>query len=222
MPTESQATQMSFDTAEKVLFVFLGWLLGLMGPIIVDSIRKRRDIREIRAALNTEVHELQYRLAGVAYFVEMRYGEVNRKFLEWLKPILANYKGLNPTSDILKSIETQLTLSDDQIHALAQHSKAAPEGGLTLKKYQLPLLDSSISSLASLSTDLQNHLLELKTHLGLLNEEVDQARYYFDLTFQSSITNENRARVNENLISCYMKYGSRARQIADLISNIRL
>ena len=102
MFTEEQALGM--NTAESALFVFLGWLLGLLGPIIVDTIRKKRDIRDVRAALETEVHELQYRLAGAAYFVEMRFGDVNRKFLEWLRPILVSYRGLNPSADILKSI----------------------------------------------------------------------------------------------------------------------
>ena len=220
MFSEEQAPIM--NTAETVLFVFLGWLLGILSPIIVDAIRKKQDIRDVRAALETEVHELQYRLACVAYFIEKRFGDVNRKFLEWLRPILVSYRGLNPSADILKFIETQLALTDDQIKALALHSKAAPEGGISLKKYQVPLLDSKISSLASLSTSLQNHLLELKTHLSLLNEEVDEARYYFRLTFQSSVTGENHDRVNENLTSCYKKYGARARQVADLIRNIHL
>ena len=37
----------SSDTWEKILFLFLGWLLGLLSPIVVDAIRRRRALRRM-------------------------------------------------------------------------------------------------------------------------------------------------------------------------------
>jgi hypothetical protein len=198
------------ETLANVLFLFLGWLLGLLSPIIVDANKRRRENREVRVALQTELKELKFRLACVVYFVEMRFGEVNRKFLEWLHPIVKDYSGLNPSDSILKSIESQLDLNDQQINALAEHSKAAPEGGLSLKKYAVPLLESKFALLSAFDTQFQNRLMEIRTHLSLLNEEVDQARYYFRLTFDSGVTTDNHARAVDNLINCYRNFASRA------------
>ena len=217
---EEQTSQM--NTAEKVLFILLGWLLGMLSPIILDTIRKRQNISEFRAALKTEVHELRYRLACVTYMVQLKYGKVNKKLLTWIKPILDDYKGLNPVNDIRNSIEKQLAMTDEQLKEFAKLGKAAPEVGLSLKKFHLPLLDSRISFISSLDAALQNQLLEVKTHLNVLNEEVDQARFYYNLTFQSNITDKDHDRAVENLVNCYKQFGERAKIIVDLIREIRL
>ena len=39
------------DTWEKVLFLFLGWLLATLSPIIADAIRRKRDSKEVKGAL---------------------------------------------------------------------------------------------------------------------------------------------------------------------------
>ena len=151
------------DTAEKALFLILGWIFGLLSPLIVDSIRRRRDIRDVRSSLRTEIHELHYRLACAAYYIEMRNGLVTRNSLEWLKPILQSYRGLNPVDGLQKSIDMQLALTDEELNAFVQSRKVDPGQGLSLKKYQLPLLDSKLTYLSMLSTKSQNQLLELKT-----------------------------------------------------------
>lgn len=209
------------ENTEKIIFLFLGWLLGLLSPIIADAIRKRREAVEVSIALQTELHELRYRLACSAYFIEIRFGEVNRQFLEWLQPVFRNYKGINPSENLLKLVEMSLTYTDQQIAALAEHSKTPPDGALSLKKYSSPLLDSKISSLSWFSERLRNQLLELKTHQALLNEEVEQARYFSGLTFQSSISDENYKRAVENVINGYKQYSSRARLIVDLIGKMQ-
>lgn len=42
--------------------IILGWLLGLLSPLIVDGIRRRRDAKSLRVALRSEFDELSYRL----------------------------------------------------------------------------------------------------------------------------------------------------------------
>ena len=56
-------------------------------------------------------------------------------------------------------------------------------------------------------------------HLGLFNDEVDQTRYYFQLTF-SSISDENKDRAIQNLSGCYKNVADRAKIIADHIGKI--
>jgi hypothetical protein len=48
---------MSGSTADKLAFLAFGWLLGLLGLIIVDSIKRRRENTLGRAAILTELTE---------------------------------------------------------------------------------------------------------------------------------------------------------------------
>ncbi len=207
------------DTYIKILFLLLGWLLGLISPIIVDVIKRRRERVEIRASLKTELTELRYRLACVVHFVEMRFGEANRDLLLWLKPIIESYEGLNQSDNILKLINSQLELSDEQILAVCKHGKAAAEGALNLKKYTIPLLESKYSLLSAYDTSFQNRMFEISTHMSMLNEDVDQARYYFQLTF-NEMSDDNHERVVNNLIDSYLSYSNRARIIVNHIGEI--
>jgi len=91
------------ESLEKVLFLILGWLFGLLSPAIVNSIHKRREAREVKIAILPELHELQHRLALIVYLIENRYGKSNREFIEWIEPIMKGYHGVDSVEDSLKS-----------------------------------------------------------------------------------------------------------------------
>ena len=51
------------EDSAKLTFLFLGWFLGLLGPIIVDAIRRRRENALGRDALLSELREVGCMLA---------------------------------------------------------------------------------------------------------------------------------------------------------------
>src|SRR5215510_2779259 len=104
---------------EKIILLILGWLIGLLSPIIVDVIRKRREAKELTVALYSELHELQYRLVNAVGLIEMRYGRPNREFFEWIKSIVKEYRGINSPENLLKIIEDQSSFTDQQLSDVA-------------------------------------------------------------------------------------------------------
>ena len=89
-----------------------------------------------------------------------------------------------------------------------------------MKKYTAPLLESKFALISSLDAPLQNRLLEIRTNLNLFNEEVEEARYYFQLTFNGSLSNQNREIATNNLKQCYLKVASSAKIVVNHISQI--
>ena len=67
------------DTLKPWFYLLVGWLMGLLSPLIVDSIRRRRERKEIKQALITELQELQYRLASGVFLTTQKLGECDRK-----------------------------------------------------------------------------------------------------------------------------------------------
>lgn len=98
--------------------------------------------------------------------------------------------------------------------------KKQPNSGLSLKKFSLSFLDSSITSLAKFDAILQSQLLEIKTRIGFMNETVDEARYYFRLSFQDGISPGNYEIANINMIGCYKTCASQARDVIKIIGEI--
>jgi hypothetical protein len=207
------------DSWEKVLFVFLGWLLATLSPLIADAIRRRREVRESREALLAELAELKYRMALVVYLVEQQHGSVDRKLLEWLQPIIIGYKGAMPSSAIAKQIENELALTDEQVHALHAATRK-PESALSLKSYPAPFLENRLKTISWFPIGIQALILEIHTQLGILEEERKNSEYFFRMSFDEKLSEVNRDRIEQNLGSTYKNASKAAKIIANRISEL--
>lgn len=202
---------------EKILFLFLGWLLGMLSPVIVEAIRRRREATEIKTALLTELKDLQFRLSSTVYLLSLRTDNYNRDFLEWFLPIIERNSYLHKLDKVVETTKSGLKLSDEQLEFYAKKLSASESGGLGLKTHYAPLLNSKIGQLGSFPVELQSLLLEIHSRLAMLNEEIEQYRFYFQQTFSSSISEENHKLIVNNIGGSYAAVRIQARMICDFI-----
>ncbi|MGB2768376.1 MAG: hypothetical protein WBC88_01460, partial [Candidatus Zixiibacteriota bacterium] len=134
-----------------------------------------------------------------------------------LKSILEGYAGVRADARIAEAIGKLLARSDKDLAAVAQRGKTAPLGAVRLKKYTIPFLDGHIGALVFLPSDFQNLLIEVKTQLAVLNEQVDDAQFFYRKTFDSDIFGGNYEILEKNLKSSYLDVCQRARDMADLV-----
>ncbi len=210
----------SYPVWGAVLLVFLGWLLGLLGPIIVDAIKKKHRNVEIRKAILAELHEARNRLAATIFLIETRFGTFDRPLLEWLLPVLDSYRGANPSPDVIATIRQLLTANDAELAALARRAQAPAGVALGVKKYSIRYLDSRLADLGGFSETAQALLVDIRARFDLYNEEVDQARYYFQLTYQPGVTPENHALAGQSVTAGYRNMRTQARQIIERIDQL--
>ncbi|WP_285449064.1 hypothetical protein [Xanthomonas sp. LMC-A-07] len=204
---------------EPVALILIGWLLGLLGPSIVDAIRQRKDNKLGRSAIITELEEFATTIATAAYRVRMSQGTLDREFLQEMKAVVEEYPQVVAVSRLQKGVETFLKLDDEQLSALAMHS-ASPVGvGLALQHYSVPLLDSRVSAFLSFKTPLQRQLLQLRREIALLDGLVDRAEKYLDLTY--SVNDHNHQRASDSHASACTEYSKRAMRIVKIIREIR-
>lgn len=202
----------------SLLFLFLGWLLGLFGPIIVDEIRRRRKATQIKSSIIIELTELRFKLAFTVYKMAFSFGTWDRPLLEWIKTIVHGYKGTHTDERIEESIDKLLSRSDEDLAVGDMYGKAISLGAVALKKYNIPLLDANIGALVVLPSDFQNLLIEIKTQIGILNEQVDEAKFFYKKTFDSGISKENYKILQHNIRNTYLQVCQRAKDVADLVT----
>jgi len=210
---------MSEDTIEKLLLLTLGWLLGMLGPVVTEAIKKRRENCQVRLALAAELREVSYKLALANYLVNIHFGTVDRPYLQWLQGVTSNYKGPSLTETTQPSIEMQLGLPEVQLVALVRAQTAEKGKNIVTQKVIVPLLDARVSSLWYLENRVQVLLLDIRSNINLLNELVDQARYYSGLTF-GKLEGENYNLVVDNLDGCHRQYAERAKRIVTKIEEL--
>lgn len=183
----------------ELLYIFFGWLLGIVGSFLIDYYRTNKIAKRSLDVIGGEIYDLQVRLALVYYLNGSKRSLVDIPGYRWVNNILSDYDGPlleRELSELLKTISAH----DDNEIAVALKSQVAPESKRTgLHKYDVPILRSRLSDLIHLNTDTARRLIEIVVELELYNQQVDLYRYWFDKTFDSTISKENYKIVNDNL-----------------------
>jgi len=201
--------------------LIIGWILGILGTVLgkllIDSIKQLQKKEEIKKGLFTEFKGVRLRLAITTYQVCSILGTLNRDLLTWCFDILSEAEDTEATSEILPAMKELMKLDDEKIQAIiSNQGKAA----LSLKKFFLPFLDSNINNLSLFDVKFQNFVLEIRAKLNLLNEEIDLSRFFYEKTFDSSLSPKNHQIINKNLDQLYQNVANIARLTADKITNL--
>lgn len=153
---------MTDSNTDKLFILVLGWLLGLLGSIIVDTIKRQRENVLGRRAILTELTELAGILATAAYGARMQLGTVDRVFMEWLIKTLEQCAITPELQALISRLRTHLSWTDKEIHEVVQQIAADDGKGTVLQHYPVPLLDARVSALWSFDTSLQRQLLGIR------------------------------------------------------------
>jgi hypothetical protein len=208
---------MQDDTLEKIAFLFLGWLLGLLAPVIVNAINTRRENKLGREAIKTELASLKIKLVIAYDTIEEHQGTMTRQGLEWITNQLSTASVDTEAHSVSEALKKLLDAPDDQLNQYFSSKKSPAGKSLTLQKYATPLLDARVSALWSFDTASQRTLLEIRSALDITSEIVDRARHFANLTFQK-LENGNHALAVENVEGCYTQYALQAKRIVALIA----
>lgn len=207
------------EILEKLGLLLLGWLLGLLGPAIVDHIRRTRENVLGRKAILTELHEVGGVLAIAVHGVRVSECTVDREHLQWLKTYLEQGVRSEKFKKMAENIGTYLSWTDDEISLNFAAMQKREGRGTMLQKYPVPLLDSRVSALWSFDTVFQRNLLEIRQRIHRLDDLVDRQRKMHDMTF-SNLENANRAAVYRNIDETCAFYAQSARTVVDLVASI--
>ncbi|MBI3778746.1 MAG: hypothetical protein HY274_07535 [Gammaproteobacteria bacterium] len=205
----------------EIALVILGWLLGLLSPLVVQGIRNEYRRREIEKGILAELVDVRFRMASVVYITTIRFGNYDRDLVKWLIPLFEEYQGENPKENLLDLLRKQLELDDKKFSEVAMYGKASPGQGLSVKKYRLPYLESKVAELSLFPQLFQRLALEILANLHLHNEEIEEARFYFKLTYESGLSTENYERALQGANESYRKLGERAKIIVERINSLK-
>ena len=205
----------------QILFLVLGWILGLLSPVVVDALTKKRRQAEARQGVLVELGELKLGLASDTFALAGSIGAWDREYLTWLKAVLESSRGAHDEErrQLLETVTGLLGLDDQQLAATARNAglPATP----ALRKHHLPYLESKLETLASLRPEALRQLLEVKAQIGVINELLDDIRFCLGKSFDS-LPPSTRQAIDASLQTSYRAVVRSSRQAADLIGRLKL
>jgi hypothetical protein len=204
---------------ENLLFLIIGWLLGHLGAFITHLVQRPYRRRQIRRSISVELNELRFRLATTIYVIAAATGNLDRKMLNWLDPIITEAHNPVTITFDLDNFRKFTSLSDAEINhcnARARREYETSVGGLQLKKMAAPYLSSQLDSLSLFSPEFQRLALELLALTEVYNEHLEDVRSSFEKTFDSSLSDRSRLAVRINLRNSHQQALGLAKQLAGI------
>lgn len=189
---------MQINPILSIVFIVLGWLLGLLSPHLIELIQRPYRRKIIRESLFIEMEQLCRKLASSIYMVYDQRGMIDREFLDWLKPIMGTYKHRRSPLSFAERTDHILALTDEQLRALFPPSGNSRQH-VTIKKSSTPFLDSQITNLYLFTPEFQRLALEVQSRISAINEEVDKAWFNYTKTFDAGLSPQNHAIVQGNM-----------------------
>ena len=199
--------------------IILGWLLGMLSPIIVGRVKRKYSKKDIHQGILSELDSVQERMILTADMLGEGHGKYDKEFVQWCIKRLGTIK--SPNLDIISNWKSQLLLRNEEFEVLRSELLKKGNSGKSLKRIELLFYDLHISDLSLFSTKFQGHLVGLRTRISFYNDEVKKAENYLLMTFDSSITGVNHQTIKEQLADKYRMLQDLCVQISDQIDAIK-
>lgn len=189
----------------EILYILFGWLLGLISPIVTDKMRKHFQLKEVKKAFVVELNGLAKRLIASSFQMTSRIGHFDASFLHWFIPLYNKYNKVSSDPEFPKELENVILKEHkDFVQQWDKRLKSFYKGGIGLKKYSLPYIRSRMHELQHFDSNFSVQILNILGKVDMLNENIEEAKYFLDKTFDSSLSESNYAIINENKETAYL------------------
>jgi len=184
---------------EKLLYLVIGWVLGLFGPIITTFIQRIYQRDDIKRGIINELKEVHVRMALLVFNLSKKDGSCSKALLTWLRPFIKEYDDTHPDVTLTQMIDKMLGYKEEDIAAAITIMRDNPQQPSYFKSYKLHFLDAHIQSLSIFNIDFQRKIIEIKNRISLLNEEIELFQFYFAKTFDNNVSAENHKIIVKNI-----------------------
>jgi len=199
---------------KEMLYVLLGFLLSITSIIVTDLIRNQIKAKKVWCSLVSELRELRFMMASIAFNMKSHQGAMTKGFMDWFQPIVKEQAEAG--TNIPEFPEELQKISEEGWEQLSDYLKRST--CVTVNEASLPFLDSLAAEVALLPVRKQRDLWRVKFQLDLYNQQIPFLHSQFEKTFDESLSDVNRERIQTNLKQGYGRLGERAKVIADIIS----
>jgi hypothetical protein len=176
---------------------------------------------ELQRGILSDLDELRYRVAMHVLYILGRTQRIDRSTLQWLEPVLREYRGAHADGRFLELLDQFRGLPDAEFREAVSRLEH-PGRGIFVKQLQCPLLAASIGELSTLPVEFQRLTLDVVRQLGAINEEIQFSSANFQLTFDSSISGLNRQALEQNIQKGYENIARMCAWLVETINKLEI
>lgn len=206
----------------NVLYILLGWFLGILSPGLVKRILDGYKKIALRRTIVNELKDIKNRLACIPMKVYPAYGALDLRLFKWVQEQTQNFTCFISDNDDKKVLEELCLKSDAEIVSLINTwntRRKSENPSFHFKTMETSILDSNLINIEILDNDFLVRLLEIKFQIRTFNEEVKSVNEYLKMTFDSNITDENHQIIKQEIENKNHFISEKASYIVGVINN---
>jgi len=205
----------------ELVAIIIGWLLGLVstaGAWLVGTIVKRSRFEK---TVKVELNEVRVKVASFVFLVSSKRGGIDKETVGWC----LNQLKKCPGTDECKRIIDNLTLiSESEEEHLDQSNRNTASTltdlpALAMPRVYLPFLSSNADSIALVCENKRAALVQILSHIEVLNGKIDDMTFWDRLTFDPG-NNSNYTTAIQNSEMSKDAILAACKRIANLIDQI--
>jgi len=201
-----------------ILSIIIGWLLGMLSPVIVHRIYRHYKKNDLYVGISKEINHITERLIFTLQIITHRTGTFDRELVTWL---LEHYEKLeinNPQT--IEAYRIQLKANESDFEKIKSEFKTSNDSGLTLQKFSMLFINMHLSDFSLFSKEFQSEIFELKSRIEILNSGINSAEKYFFMTFDSNVSAENQSLIKNDLTNKYIHIEGMIKRAVEQIEKV--
>jgi hypothetical protein len=200
--------------------IILGWLLGILSPVIVSRITLGYKRKDLHAGIIKEINHIKLRLIFNLGLLSKRTGSYNQELATWL---LKQYKSLDYNDPLhIKAYRIEISATPQEFEVMKIRLSPPKGTGLTLQKVQLLFINMHLTDFSLFSSNFQSEIFELKSRIEILNSQIELAEKYFFMTLDSNITSSNLPLIKHDLEAKYLSLETAFKRAIEQIETINV
>ena len=168
----------------------------------------------------SELREIKVKLVSTAYLLTEKVGTYNKEFVDWAIGNLEGYTGSYPSDRMLENLKKLSAKAKEGELEAIQQLQSDDDAGLSLKKFYVPFLEAKLEMISVFGEQIRTCIFEIRSKIQILNEEIDNAQFYFRKTFDSSMSESNFAIVRQNLKTSYSTIRKQVELLVGMINSL--
>jgi hypothetical protein len=216
---------------EQVLYIFFGWLLGVLSSLSTRRSDRNQRINDFITGLYAQMLEIHPRLV-VSYLSTKDHLEpLRQETLEWIDSMLPSHHNFTIEEKFKAVNRSLISRAKEQRDAFEAANKILFESitsvprGKGLKKFGLTFLENNLGAISLLDNDLQILIWKILDRINLINQEVDRYLFYFQKTFDPQVMAVNEAALDTNMSASLQMISGEihrtAKVVLELLDNLK-
>ncbi len=203
---------------DDIKLILIGWLLGIFSTLLIHFLQRLFKKVSIKSGIRLELNDARARIATVAYKMRMRFGKLDKEFIELTSKVMAKMKHDPNFTKFAEVCNKQIHFTEAEIAKLNMLDKAKAGVSLSMKTFKLPYLESKIADLSLYSEKFQYHCLSTLNDLRLINQAIEESIFYFRVSYTAGLADETYNKASIMTEQTFEKIGERAEMICTKIN----